>query len=118
MAAKPYYDDEKEVLGCECEYQFDMCQPIGSPSFGVKMGDIVLASKRGMYLKIDKRGTYALHPVAVRKTSNMWKFSSPNWERITDGDATPAAARALPKMAPAAVVAIGFAMIAVVLRKL
>lgn len=51
--------------------------------------------------------------MAVRNTSNMWKFSKRSWERMTEGEATPAAERAAPKRAPEAVVARRFAIAAV-----
>lgn len=56
-------------------------------------------------MKGSKKNTYALQPVAVRKTSNMWKFSRRSCERMTDGEATPAAERAAPKRAPEVAVA-------------
>ena len=53
--------------------------------------------------------------MAVRKTSNMWKFSRRSCDRMTDGEATPAAERAAPKRAPEVVVARRFAIVAVLI---
>ena len=54
---------------------------------------------------------YALPAVAVRKTSSMWKSSRRSWSMMMDGEATPAAERAAPKMRPAVAVVRGLAAI-------